>query len=325
LITSGAPVLLQSYAITSNADFTPVAVTLPEGDATVGQTGWRTNTVTLDANQLSTVRGLEFDIFDVGDNALTSELLIDDVRIDWAYDCGAAGKLTQQQAEQAIRSGKGVLDAASLAVLRNDPCAALVPAGTPAKNDNAFCNYHTGKPDKNGTAICFSLADHTLSEPFLTRTNKTSRIATGFDDVAAVPINRQAGQIHDYTLPVLVFGHSRAHYAYGQEAPATSLAEVNTITGVSYVPFVTVTMGSVAGELKIQGDKAVGTKSFSNAGRIGPDGACKTGETCYQDIPDFYVVSLNGLVHGVRHELQVTYQFGSVTRQGLSEAQTNLF
>jgi hypothetical protein len=291
LVTSGSPVQLQAYAITSNADFSPVDVSLPEGDSTVGQTGWRTATYTFTPEQLSGVRGLEFDIWDVGDRALTSTLLIDDIRVEWSYDCGAAGTLTRQQAAAAIGRADDVLDADSLAALREDPCAALVQAGPPTKNEEGYCDAATGKPSKSGSAICFSLRQRTSSEPFTIRTGETATIDTVFDDTIIVPVIRSAGAIRNYARPVVIKGRSKVDYAYGQSAPPNSLSEVNTLRGSTYLPGLNVTVGVLAGGFTAAGDKATGTKSFSNAGRIADDGSCKAGETCYASLTDNYAVT----------------------------------
>ncbi len=119
LIRTGAdPVEVQSFAINRNSGFTPVNATLPEGDDSVGQTGWRTTSVDLTAEQLRNVTAVQVDIWDVQDTALTSAVLIDDVTFSWnGYvtvdrDC-RFGTGTVRYINAAVGDDRALVDAAA--------------------------------------------------------------------------------------------------------------------------------------------------------------------------------------------------------------------
>jgi len=80
-LPSGTELVVVQEEVNTTA-WTPVTgITLPSGDGTVGQSGWRTASVTIDVADLDGENSLEFEVFDVGDDIFDSLALIDDVRL----------------------------------------------------------------------------------------------------------------------------------------------------------------------------------------------------------------------------------------------------
>jgi hypothetical protein len=118
------------FTASVNADsFAPVSgIDYPGGDSTVGQTGWKTATVKLTAEQLVGVTSGTWSISDYADAAYDSVLLLDEVRlfVGEAYDCDADPQddFTKAQLDELLNSSQqsGFITAEERTSFAANPC-----------------------------------------------------------------------------------------------------------------------------------------------------------------------------------------------------------